>query len=304
MSTVNFTLVRDEKGRSLTVYVDHDGDFETFVLPESHVNFREVLDHLIDNPDTPDVDWIIRSSNLVHAIGTRLEGLSERVRVGETTLLFDGDPLNGGLTDHILRLVQEGDKAQYGPLVAFLEKVQTNPSQASIDSLYSYIVAHKFSITPDGDFIAYKGVALDGEGNSTSINHGKAIVNGVIHQGAIPNADGSIIEMPRSEVETNTGVHCASGLHAGTWDYASRFARGRVLVVKINPRDVVSVPDDHNCAKLRVSRYVVLSTIEQEYNAPTYDAYEGAYDEDEDEEYYDDGWGDGDDYLDDEDEDY
>lgn len=307
MSTVRYTLVRDEKGQSLTVYVDHDGEFETHVLSSDHANFKTVRDYLLDLDDSGEVDeadvaWLKSQVDVLLAVGSRLESLSERVRVTETALTFDGDPINGALVDHIIRLVREGDKARYAPLVAFLEKLYTNPSVDSIDSLYSWLVGKEFTIMPDGDFVAYKGVkVIDGE--SHSINSGRAIVDGVVHKGNIPNHKGSVIEMPRSEVESKTHIGCASGLHAGNWRYAAAFGQGRVLMVKINPRDVVSVPTDSNFEKLRVSRYTVLDSIEQEYTKPTYSSWDGEEDEDDDEdydEYYDDGWGDGDGDVDDE----
>jgi len=287
MSDVTFTLVKDEKGRSLTVYIDKDDELKTHVLNESHANFETVLDALLE--DDIDVDWLESQIDIIHAVGVRLEGLSERVRVTDTALLFDGDAIDGALTDHIIRLVREGDQARYQPLVAFLEKIQTNPSKDSVDSLYSWLNDRKFSFTPDGDFIAYKGVKVNSDGESLSIHAGRAIVNGVVTQGFIPNPDGAVIEMPRSEVNADTRTGCSTGLHAGTWEYASNFAEGRVLVVKINPRDVVSVPSDCDYQKLRVSRYVVLSTIDQEYAGTTYD--DSSYEEDE--EY--DAWGDGED---------
>jgi hypothetical protein len=296
MASVNFSLVRDEKGTSLTVYIDDGVDLTEHVLGEAHANFKHVRDYLLDTPeDEYDVEWIKSQVDVLLTVGTHLNALSERVRVTDTNILFDGDPLENALTNHIVRLVREGASAAYAPLVAFLEKVQTNPSDKSVDSLYSWLKDRNFSFTPDGDFIAYKGVAVDKSGNSISINHGKAIVNGKVYSGAIPNPDGAVVEMPRSEVEANTAVGCASGLHAGTWKYASAFARGRVLVVKINPRDVVSVPDDCEFQKLRVSRYVVLSTIDQEFQGTTYaqddEEYEDEYEDEWDDEDY---WGDGD----------
>jgi hypothetical protein len=45
-----------------------------------------------------------------------------------------------------------------------------------------------------------------------------------------------------------------------------------VVVVKVNPKDVVSVPSDCKCQKCRVSAYEVVSVFEQEITAPVVDA--------------------------------
>jgi len=117
-----------------------------------------------------------------------------------------------------------------------------------------------------GDFVAYKGVRQNGDREDLfrSISHGSAIVNGERHTGTIPTSPGVVVEMPRSEVNHNPSVGCSTGLHAGSWAYAYNFGSRTTLRVKINPRDVVSVPTDCGEAKMRVCRYRVLGPVESE----------------------------------------
>lgn len=290
MSDINYSLVADKNGRSLTVIFE---DGETVTVPGSHPHFDDVLMHLLD--DAADESWVRSRVDLVRAAGTKLRALSERVRVAGNRLLFDGDEIDGAIAEHIVALVEADDEDGYGPLVNFLEKLYTNPSENSINALYTWLQTGRFTITPDGDFIAYKGVAVGPDGVSLSIHSGKAVVNGEVIQGQIPNPDGAVVEMPRSEVDADTGVHCSTGLHAGTWNYASNFGHGRVLTVKINPRDVVSVPNDCSYAKLRVARYTVVEAVDQAFTTPT--VYPTTPDPEDDEDYDDDEydeWGDGD----------
>lgn len=53
-------------------------------------------------------------------------------------------------------------------------------------------------------------------------------------------------------------------VHVGALDYIKSYGHQGdvVLLVKVNPRDAVSVPSDHNAQKLRVCRYEVLSVYE------------------------------------------
>lgn len=259
-----YSLAKDSKGTSLTLIFS---DGKTHLVGDEHPNFDRVLEAAQDD-DVPE-DEVMRLANLIAFVGDRLTRLSERVSVVGNNVLFDGDPLRSEIATHIVRMVRESDERGWMSLVSFLEKVQTNPNEHSRDSLYSWIANRDFTLTQDGDLIAYKGVQVDSEGMSLSISHGTAIVNGVVHNGAIPNPDGAVVEMPRSEVQHNTAVGCSTGLHAGTWGYAAGFARGRVLTVRINPRDVVSVPTDCDAQKMRVSRYEVLSTVEQAYGYTT-----------------------------------
>lgn len=295
--TTSFTLTGDDQGQVLSV-VFSDGELST--IEGTHTNFTKILGYLIDTPrDEVDEDHVRDLADLVYAVGTRLTALSERVAMAGNTLLFDGDEVASELGEHIVRLLNEGDENGWKPLVNFMEKVAQNPSEASRASLYSWINGRNIAIAENGDFIAYKGVMLGKEDESLSISAGGAFVDGEYVKGHIPNPDGAVISMPRSKVDADTRVGCSTGLHAGTWSYASSFARGRVLEVHINPRDVVSVPDDCSYQKLRVSQYTVISSIEQEYSVPTVYA-EPWDDEEDDDEYEDEYWGDGEEFDDDE----
>ena len=96
-----------------------------------------------------------------------------------------------------------------------------------------------------------------------SIHHGPGVVNGVELSGGLPNDPGNRVSIPRSQVEANTAYGCAFGLHAGTLAYASKWGP-RVVAVSINPRNVVSVPDDCTFQKIRVCEYDVLLEIDTE----------------------------------------
>jgi hypothetical protein len=53
-------------------------------------------------------------------------------------------------------------------------------------------------------------------------------------------------------------------LHVCSQSYLGHFGGDRVIVCKINPKDVVSVPADYNNAKMRVCRYEVVSELKDE----------------------------------------
>jgi hypothetical protein len=89
--------------------------------------------------------------------------------------------------------------------------------------------------------------------------------------------------MPRNKVDDNKEVGCSYGFHAGTLEYARGFrpCNGKLVVVEINPADVVSIPTDCECQKLRTCKYKVHS----EYEVPLEDlAYESRYSTDNDED--------------------
>ena len=203
------------------------------------------------------------------AVRQRFERLSERVSVRAGRVYFDGDPLENDLSDHLLRVIRaNGD---VGPLVNFWERISANPVKHSRENLLRWLRATQgFTITSDGLIIGYKGLNSD----STSISSGPGIVNNVPVTGNLDNTVGNVVEIARSKVQHNPRVGCASGLHVGTWEYAKGFARGVIVEVLVDPRDVVSVPTDCAGQKMRVCRYKVVAKVTEPRDNPILTDYD------------------------------
>jgi hypothetical protein len=298
MSNVKYNLVKADETANITVVV---GD-EFKVADSSHPNFNEIVRLAVENDPT-----VIDMFDVAEAANRIFQRISERVTVSGDTLFFDGEPVDNSMANLAMRFMREG--SDFEPIVLFMENLAQNPNEHSRQMLFDWLRVHDFTINDKGNIVAYKGVALDDseDGVFRSISSGTAISDGVEHKGAIPQRIGSVVEMPRNSVEHDPYNGCSYGLHAGTWSYASGFARGAVLEVEIHPRDVVSVPTDCGAQKLRTCRYTVLSVTEQEnttalhgaeYVASNYDwssefsepddmGYEDDYDEDEDYDGYD-----------------
>lgn len=283
---------RSYDGETLTIYFGENGQGDTEQLAPTHPNYDEILEIVRDENTTVTEDELRGKISLAYVVGTRMQELSERVRTDGRNVYFDGDLLRSEISAHIIRMVDDNDP-KLRSVVKFLEKVSQNPSAAARESLYTWLRGRDFTLTPDGDFIAYKGVKIDDDGVSVSRHFGNAIVDGVHFRGYVPNREGSVIEIPRSQVDDDTGEGCSTGLHAGTWRYANKFARGRTLKVQINPRDVVAVPEHSRFEKLRVCRYLVLEETEAPETLPVIgedvedvkDNFNDIYGEDEDAVY-------------------
>lgn len=278
---MNYSLMTVEGRKSATLF--HDGNL--YVADDTHPNWLGIEAGL--RAADPNV---VEQFDVSRAVTRRFEKYSDRVSVANGRVYFDGDAVDNALTQQIIAFLEAGE--DFGHLVNFYENIAANPEQHSRDQLFTWLqAAGDFTITEDGHFIAYKGVRKNEKGNGEdvhayeSISRGKAIVDGEVFEGAIPNYVGAVVEMPRSEVVFDPHDHCSTGLHAGSWGYASDFAQGATLSVKINPRDVVSVPNDYGYAKLRTCRYEVLEIVEHAYTAPVWSS---SVDNDEDEGY---SWG-------------
>lgn len=254
---MKYNLVRNGENTDLTLVVDG----EMYVCDGTHPNFKAIMAGILEGDES-----VVDLFDVSKAVAARFDRLSERVTVANGRVYFDGDEVSDSLTNQILRFMDED--ADFVPLVNFFEKVASNPNEHSRKQFYDWVKARNFTITPDGDILGYKGVYEVEDGLFQSVSSGTAIVNGVTHTGQIPQSVGDVVEMPRSQVAHDPQVGCHTGLHAGTWEYASTFVSGptaKILTVAINPRDVVSVPTDCEAQKVRVSRYRIVEVVDAPY---------------------------------------
>ena len=166
------------------------------------------------------------------------------VTINGETLMWKGRELNSGLAVRMIQMLQEGFPIE--PMVLFMENLMSNPSKRSVQELYGFLEKSNLPITPDGHFLAYKKV----RGNYFDC-----------HSGTMDNSVGQVLEMERNEVDDNKDQTCSSGLHFCSISYLAHFGGERTVIVKINPRDVVSIPSDYNDAKGRTCRYEVIGEL-------------------------------------------
>jgi hypothetical protein len=279
----------DAASESLAIRFGEGENLQVKQILDSHPNFSKVRALVLDPENTATDEDVLNLIDFGLAVGQKLQKLSDRIVFDGSNIFFDGDVLRNTLTEHILRMLDE-DNPKLTSLVAFLENVAQNMSANSIDSIYNWLNNREFTITRDGQIIAYKGVQIGPNGESLSRTAGFGIVNGVTHNGYLPNPEGAVVEIPRSKVDADNAVGCSTGLHAGTWKYAHAFARGRTLKVQIHPRDIVSVPEDAQFQKLRVCRYVVLEETDAPETLPVVGDYASEWTEEELEEWSDAGF--------------
>lgn len=274
--------------------------YDAITIGDTHAKFKEIVGLLAEATTGSYVDpsEVYNLIDLGAVAAQKFENLSERVSVRGGVVYFDGDEVDNSLTQQVVRFLDEGVE-DFKPLVAFFEKVSTNPNNHSRQQLFDWLnVRQGISITESGNIVAYKGVYSDGKGGYQSGHQGHAIRNGEDIRGYIPNAVGDTIEMPRSEVAFDPAQACKQGLHVGTYEYARSYAQGAMLKVIVDPRDVVSVPTDGGGEKIRVCRYRVEEVIDSPETAGLVSSIydwedddsegDGCYDESDAEVYFQD----------------
>ena len=248
------------------------------VLPD-HLNYKMIMEAL----PTASEDELLGMVDVETAVASFSDG---RVTVENGVVKFDGDEVHGSISKRILEFMKNG--LPFEPLVQFLHNVMENPSMQSQRELYYFLEHENLPITEDGYFLAYKAVRSDFKDK---------------YRGVFDNSVGQVCEMVRAKVDDNREAGCSQGLHAGALSYVASYGSvdsgDKIVIVKINPKDVVSVTKDCDCQKLRTCRYEVVGLYEGELDRPMYSAdysnspiynddYDADYeDDDEDEEYYD-----------------
>lgn len=168
-----------------------------------------------------------------------------------------GDPVEEVVLTAAIRLTNSA--ADLAPLGAFLRRLERNPSQASRSQLFGWLKAGGFTLTTEGLIVGYKSVRADGR----SAHAGREPVTVQAQDGSVetvtghvPYPVGATVWMARDLVNDDRNAACSVGLHVGTYSYAEHFSE-QMLVVLVDPADVVSVPAHSSAEKMRVCRLYV-----------------------------------------------
>lgn len=234
---------------SFTFYVDGKPTQVRF----DHPRFKEVI-ALAQAGDPSAVDVAKPAVVVAKAFDSLKEGQAKYFRrkagnlqVSEWGVTLDGEPLHGYVVDRLMEFLKLG--IEITPWVNFVRKLYQNPSSTSRNELFLWLEKAGMPITPDGDFLAYKKVRDDYKD---------------IYTGKFDNSVGKVLEMNRLDVDDDRNQTCSAGLHFCSKDYLPQFGVGdgnRVVIVKINPADVVSIPSDYNDTKGRTWRYEVVGEL-------------------------------------------
>jgi hypothetical protein len=220
-------------------------DSQSFTVRKDHMNWNDILDALQQQDEA-------RILQLVDIPETLKRVTSGRITVTDEGVFFNGEPLHTGLANRIMQLIREGYQGLAEPLTAFLDNLMENPSRRAVQGLYEWLEKSNLPITPDGHFIAWKIVRPD-------------FLD--IHSGKFDNSIGNVVEVARNEVDEDPDRTCSYGLHFCSSNYLPYYGRAegnKVVMVKINPRDVVAFPRDYNTAKGRACRYEVMREVTRE----------------------------------------
>lgn len=225
-------------------------------------------------------------------IQTYLSGKCEIREDGN--VYYDGQIVDNITSQTIKNLIKDG--LPFEPMLKFLDKLFNNTSFRVREQLPKFMKFDGITISEDGCLLTYKAVKDNWWDKWTGVSH--------------HNVVGSTQSMDRGRVNDDPQNACAVGLHAGSLNFVAGYGSGsdHIIIVKVDPADIVCIPYDCSSEKMRVCKYEVVCEYQGKLKPTLYKEgeVEGTkvvedpkWDDDKDEYDNDDYWSD---YNDDEDE--
>jgi len=200
-----------------------------------------------------DLIKLLASNNIENYVNS--EDGKAFVKDGE--VYFNGELVHTSIAQRVKDCMNFG--LPFENMLRFMENIAANPSFQSQKELFDFLTNKSLPITTDGCFLAYKAVRNDFYDKFS---------------GKFFNGIGQTVKMNRPRVDDDRRRECSFGLHVGALEYVHWYGNGtddRYIYVKVNPKDVVSVPLDHHAQKVRVCEYTVLEEFKGELTSPVYD---------------------------------
>lgn len=230
---------------TMTIVVKTDGSgSRPYVFAQDHPDYHQVRLAL----DNGDADAIVRLGDIPQTLTNFTEG---QLEIKDGVVNYMNYEVHNTMTKRLIEAMRQGFKSlHFKKMLNFFKNMMENPDYAAVEEGYDFLDHKNLPITEDGYFLAYKRV------NDDWMDY---------HTGKIDNSIGSTPEMPRNRVDNNRKKDCSNGLHVGTIEYVRSFhsGQGHIVLVKVNPRDIVSVPSE-DTTKMRVCKYQVIEEYKED----------------------------------------
>jgi len=266
---------------------------EPYDISSTHLHYKEIVS-LLSAPEGETPEEAEERCDLLTKLAIECDKAAiirdatfevDDISVSGGVVYVKGEPVHSSLAERIIELSLLG--LPYDSFLKFMANLSKNPSEESRQALFAFLEQGKFPLTDDGCFLGYKGVIKgtlkgpDGEPYDTLVDR---------HSKSFDMAPGNTHSMPWDAVDDNRGNACGQGFHVGTVDHARGFG-SKMVIVKVNPKDCVSVPTS-DTTKLRCCEYSVVGMFEdyqkaKEFAKPVYSEEDFQHDgwEEEDQSY-------------------
>lgn len=275
-----------KQGDNIIIVIDN----KSHTISPTHIYYKEIVQFIKDN------NWVA-VKEFISPVEVLVNYSKGNVSIVNGDFTWKGRPFHNALSNKFIEMLKEGFDVE--PMVNFMENLMQNPSKRSVDELYSFIERGQLPITPDGCFLSFKKVNnsyLDCHSNSVLNKPYNLLTADDERLIGVPcgrdntvmvtvENETTVVSMERNLVDDDRDRTCSDGLHFCSIEYLSHFYGERTVIVKINPRDVVSIPSDYNDTKGRTCRYEVIGELvvppDQAFTKSVQTTANGSYTKDE-----------------------
>jgi hypothetical protein len=218
---------------------------EQFTMEKDSRLYHTIVGKLVGKMTPKLYEELIAKINPINSIQKETKN-KITVKNGKLAILGD-TKIPESIRNHIKKCAEIN--LPYDAVLNFWKKLQNNVTPYIREQLFGFMKNVGISLTEDGCFVAYKKVRHDFMD---------------FYAKKYDNSPGKIVSVPREQVVDDPNQTCAPGLHVATFSYMSSHNGDKIMEVKVDPKDVVSVPIDYNNAKMRVCRYQVIKEFTHE----------------------------------------
>lgn len=200
----------------------------------------------------------------------------EGVTVKGKQIFYGTREITGLLASRFFEMLQL--KLDTAPMGRFIVNLMQNPSKRAVDETFDFVSACNLPITEEGNILAYRRVRGDYlDNHSRSVPNKPACEFNDKELNSMPIICGkkgevtvdideetgfTKVSMDRNLVDEDKDRTCSYGLHFCSFEYLKWFSGEKIIVVEINPKDIVAIPSDYNNAKGRTCSYLIVDEME------------------------------------------
>ena len=222
----------------------------SFNIPKNNENYSEIYQAVVENNHVVLDGLVTSQQKLTENIKSVVSTLNEddasniQIKIVDKTIYCNNKIFKGLASIEFIKYVAENNTRMISQFKRFMFNCSLNPSNASVEELYDFVVKNRLKVTPAGTILLYKWV------------------NDKYHDcrtGNFNNTPGLTIKMDRKKVNPNRHETCSNGLHLCSYKYG-KFG-DRLLLVELDPKNSVSIPSDYGQSKMRCCEYTSLMDI-------------------------------------------
>lgn len=222
----------------------------SFNIPKNNENYSEIYQAVVENNHVVLDGLVTSQQKLTENIKSVVSTLNEddasniQIKIVDKTIYCNNKIFKGLASMEFIKYVAENNTRMISQFKRFMFNCSLNPSNASVEELYDFVVKNRLKVTPAGTILLYKWV------------------NDKYHDcrtGNFNNTPGLTIKMDRKKVNPNRHETCSNGLHLCSYKYG-KFG-DRLLLVELDPKNSVSIPSDYGQSKMRCCEYTSLMDI-------------------------------------------